>query len=212
MIRKATITVLFAASLGTVIVGVLSYTACEQLECISTDELQYDICLVKDAAFAKWRGAAIAGHTPPLIPGLILWQKDDGNGARHYVQSYEGSLSYTSFRACTPGTTGNSTRHSFAGFEYEQDWPRGFTLDCGMVWNSMGEQERKQLTESWSAVTAVTVPLWVPFLLLSAYPSWKLALAPLRRHYRRKRNECLHCGYNLTGNISGACPECGKSM
>lgn len=32
----------------------------------------------------------------------------------------------------------------------------------------------------------------------------------------RRRRECdpicPHCGYNLTGNTSGRCPECGKSI
>jgi hypothetical protein len=27
---------------------------------------------------------------------------------------------------------------------------------------------------------------------------------------RLKSGECVHCGYNLTGNVSGVCPECGE--
>lgn len=26
------------------------------------------------------------------------------------------------------------------------------------------------------------------------------------------RSLCLHCGYDLTGNVSGVCPECGKPV
>lgn len=33
-----------------------------------------------------------------------------------------------------------------------------------------------------------------------------------RAHRRREVGLCLHCGYNLSGNISGACPECGTSI
>ena len=29
---------------------------------------------------------------------------------------------------------------------------------------------------------------------------------------RRQKVLCRHCGYNLTGNISGVCPECGTSV
>jgi hypothetical protein len=32
------------------------------------------------------------------------------------------------------------------------------------------------------------------------------------RRYRRKHGLCLHCGYDLTGNISGVCPECGTAI
>src|SRR5690242_19682603 len=29
---------------------------------------------------------------------------------------------------------------------------------------------------------------------------------------RRRRGECGSCGYSLTGNVSGICPECGKPI
>ncbi len=29
---------------------------------------------------------------------------------------------------------------------------------------------------------------------------------------RNQRPECLECGYNLTGNVSGVCPECGTPV
>jgi hypothetical protein len=30
---------------------------------------------------------------------------------------------------------------------------------------------------------------------------------------RRRRNKlCLTCGYDLTGNVSGVCPECGTAV
>lgn len=32
-----------------------------------------------------------------------------------------------------------------------------------------------------------------------------------RRAFRRRRNLCVECGYDLTGNVSGRCPECGCS-
>jgi rubrerythrin len=30
-----------------------------------------------------------------------------------------------------------------------------------------------------------------------------------RKMKRRWRDECESCGYNLRGNVSGICPECG---
>ena len=29
---------------------------------------------------------------------------------------------------------------------------------------------------------------------------------------RDKRNHCRSCGYDLTGNVSGNCPECGEPI
>jgi len=49
-----------------------------------------------------------------------------------------------------------------------------------------------------------TTPLWA---LL-----WAFAYTRLRNHLfiRQAANRCLQCGYNLTGNVSGVCPECGE--
>lgn len=47
-------------------------------------------------------------------------------------------------------------------------------------------------------------------ILLSA-----LAVAPWRIaawHRRRKPGCCTACGYDLTGNVSGRCPECGRAV
>ena len=27
---------------------------------------------------------------------------------------------------------------------------------------------------------------------------------------RRRMGQCAHCGYDLTGNVSGVCPECSR--
>jgi hypothetical protein len=32
------------------------------------------------------------------------------------------------------------------------------------------------------------------------------------RSYRRVTRRCLDCGYALTGNLSGVCPECGSRL
>ena len=56
----------------------------------------------------------------------------------------------------------------------------------------------------------LTVPLWVPFILFSVCPTMAFVRGPYRRYRRRKKRLCLKCGYDLTGNVSGVCPECGE--
>jgi hypothetical protein len=56
------------------------------------------------------------------------------------------------------------------------------------------------LRGGWFAV----VPLWIPqvvFAGLTAYLFW--------REWRTRPGRCPSCGYDLTGNVSGVCPECG---
>jgi hypothetical protein len=35
--------------------------------------------------------------------------------------------------------------------------------------------------------------------------------AQRRREERQAKGLCVNCGYNLTGNVSGRCPECGDA-
>jgi len=51
-------------------------------------------------------------------------------------------------------------------------------------------------------------PLWLPAMLLAIPPAAAVGRA-LRRRRPEGRGLCRHCGYDLTGNVSGVCPECG---
>ncbi len=66
------------------------------------------------------------------------------------------------------------------------------------------------LTYSGMLMNVLCIPLWAPFVLFLLYPVlFFLFHGPLVRRRRRKRGLCIHCAYNLTGNVSGICPECG---
>lgn len=62
----------------------------------------------------------------------------------------------------------------------------------------------------WSQWTLIA-PFWVPAVILAFVPTLVLVggIPRRRRARRRKLGLCLRCGYNLTGNTSGVCPECG---
>lgn len=53
-------------------------------------------------------------------------------------------------------------------------------------------------------LAAILVVAMLPISLLVGFPFW---LLPPRRH---PAGDCQKCGYDLTGNESGRCPECGK--
>jgi len=58
---------------------------------------------------------------------------------------------------------------------------------------------------------SVHLSLWVLTVpLLGVWLAYACA-GPLRRRRRRRRGLCAVCGYDLTGNESGICPECGRS-
>ena len=58
----------------------------------------------------------------------------------------------------------------------------------------------------------VRVPLWAPSVLFAGYPAAAFIRGPLRRWRRPRKGLCVKCGYNLTGNTSGICPECGEGI
>ena len=56
--------------------------------------------------------------------------------------------------------------------------------------------------------TLIHVPLWLP-LLVVAIPT---AILFYRDRRRIPPGHCEKCGYDLTGNVSGKCPECGDGI
>ena len=59
--------------------------------------------------------------------------------------------------------------------------------------------------------TMLKLPLWIPFLAFTAFPTIAFLRGPVRRNRRRKRGLCVGCGYNLTGLTVPRCPECGAA-
>ena len=52
------------------------------------------------------------------------------------------------------------------------------------------------------------LPLWIP-LAIVGIPT---AILWWRDRRRIPAGHCRKCGYNLTGNVSGVCPECGTAF
>ena len=56
--------------------------------------------------------------------------------------------------------------------------------------------------------------LAVDYLKVAAIACPLLVAILMRRHWKRKKPSgiCKKCDYNLTGNVSGFCPECGTKI
>lgn len=83
-------------------------------------------------------------------------------------------------------------------------------------WSSRSlSQVRKATKTFWDAFPEsaartgvwIRVPLWMP--LLALFPP---SLIVFRHSRRPNRGYCSKCGYDLTGNVSGTCPECGVEI
>jgi len=58
-----------------------------------------------------------------------------------------------------------------------------------------------------SPIRALIIPLWMPIAAAAGATFWAH-----RRIHRFAPGRCGRCGYDLTGNVSGVCPECGQPI
>lgn len=58
----------------------------------------------------------------------------------------------------------------------------------------------------WQKSIFLRVPMWIPLLAVGPPTAWLWW-----RDRRPPPGRCQTCGYDLTGNISGRCPECGAT-
>lgn len=86
-------------------------------------------------------------------------------------------------------------------------WECGWHVPRSVWWDQMGlrlpyvEVSPQQATRK---IIEVGVPFWLLFTLFILPTIWM---------FRRRRIAgpgCRYCGYDLTGNVSGVCPECGR--
>lgn len=66
-------------------------------------------------------------------------------------------------------------------------------------------------SQAWDADGSYTVrvPFWLISLGFLSVPLFAFSFLAIYRFWRRRRNQCVTCGYSLEGNVSGVCPECG---
>ena len=66
--------------------------------------------------------------------------------------------------------------------------------------------------EAGPTILKVVLPFWLPTAVFATCPL--LGWLSHRRRLRRRHDSgrCRMCGYNLTGNLTGVCPECGRPV
>ncbi|HUU97923.1 MAG TPA: hypothetical protein VM487_19475 [Phycisphaerae bacterium] len=88
--------------------------------------------------------------------------------------------------------------------------PRGFCVQhqaLSIAWLPVAESRSFSIPGNRLRVTSVVLPLWIPVVAL-AIPTTFLWW----RDRRVAIAHCQSCGYDLTGNVSGVCPECGMRV
>ena len=140
--------------------------------------------------------------------GRSVWREDDLFGRAldfpTAIQSRSGVIALDLFPSEDLGAE-REWRWWVADLSHGFNWP-----DLGWGWPGWGDPHWR-LASGGETVAS----LWLPYWILV----FALAILPLLWLWRRRRRMalervgcCATCGYNLTGNVSGICPECGKAI
>lgn len=180
--------------------------------------LASNVCLVACAVLILLWGRSyfvtekfwVTRRLPAMLPGEF--------GDSSTLTISQGSVRWLRLRAddVTSPRFSIGWQHESLGIDSEPIWPSWWTLPTRTV---VGFHASKQASPAvaFRAVPAhvivVVLPLWSLVLLTAILPFARAA-----RRWRTSReldrrvddNFCIACGYDLTGNVSDVCPECGS--
>ena len=135
-----------------------------------------------------------------------VWDKFRSLDAGRGVVGYEQSDIRYSLNVVSPSNRQNWSRR-WSGVPVRPSYQRfaGAHQMLGSEWMSFFVTNSNYTDRYFRII----VPLWIPLLVFVAIGSYGV-----RRWNKRGRepNGCVKCSYDLTGNVSGVCPECGKAI
>lgn len=161
----------------------------------------------------NWEGERLSFSLSPHADHCSLAGRFDGKTQSLFAKAERGTLDLSYTWIEDPGGN-NSTNQKWTlnlgGVKFTQN---SISINFGWFSQSLPKwvtEEAVRRGKPFNLRTySLSLPLWAIALVFGAYPTISVAWRATRRYRRRQRGLCLHCGYDLTGNESGICPECG---
>jgi len=216
MIRRIVVTFLTSLSALCIVLVPLSFLTSET-EITSPETYRHDASGLLVRVTFKAQPDRQSSKLPPKVCRVQLPITEN---LRLFLFAWRGqsTLSLASAHADTPGRR-SSLHMRFGPFSFAAIRPQNLVA-CGIrlplrpgdLEELAGERMRER--DNWRDATLyyVRFPTWSAAVILGVFPAWAFATGPLRRWRRRRKGLCVRCGYNLTGNESGRCPECGSEL
>ena len=101
------------------------------------------------------------------------------------------------------GTVSTSKVYPFAcSMPFLRTWDYGL-IECGRETEVISGYVIGKITIRFTAL--------LPVFALACIPALALVRNKSEHRNRLRRGQCIGCGYDLSGNVRGACPECGSA-
>lgn len=196
MIRKAVIILLALAALTSAGLWVDSYRLRKRLPLTPEREARLE---------AERKASLIVSTGPPDLAGMIGidFFRCLENQRFIRVRICQGQFNVRYYSIKQTGTLMKRVDSTWGGFSHRR-W------GCRM-WSRLPFDGPPGVYEDY-VWQEIAIPFWFLVVALAPYPTLALICGPLRRWRRRRKGCCIRCGYNLTGNVTGVCPECGTEI
>jgi hypothetical protein len=112
-------------------------------------------------------------------------QRDSAPGLSWYF-SRDADAPSTMIFDPNPTDDGYHFGHQWIAWAHDGSWPNGFFI--------------------------LACPYWIALVVTVLPVSILIVTSRIRRASRLRKGQCISCGYDLAGNVSGVCPECGTAV
>ena len=138
------------------------------------------------------------------LAGIVSWGRSYGVGDAVYVTRGLRSV----------GVTSEGGSYAFSTFLHPKDYGVRWSWGSYAKRCTPAAAVRRLWLFGWAPEKVgahdVVVPQWIVPAIFGPLPA--VRIARWRRLRRRSdASACQGCGYDLTGNESGVCPECGEA-
>lgn len=133
------------------------------------------------------------------VLALVMWGVSLFVGVSYYVEPEGSAWEFGVYDGLAYGY-----RHRRY---YPMPFPQGCRVDRPTGYRSYGLELAWIDLRIWKGCVGLYLPLWVLSLMFALFVGYLH-----RNGLRRSVGHCRSCDYNLTGNTSGICPECGTPV
>ncbi len=149
---------------------------------------------------------------PAYVRGCTLYHRT-ASGNRLFLWACNGRLSAAWLTPRPAEKAKVASLRQFGGLAVGRDYTQCLGMFAGPdSVTADTEAGKRWFLTGFADVHFVRIPLWMLLLLFATYPVVVTTRSRFVRWRRRRNGHCRHCGYDLTGDTTGRCPECGIAI